>query len=216
MNEIISGNFSDYDLIVGKGRVWIVNDSNEVQINKTTIEKYEVVDTISVTTSQSTSTTKGTSRKGTKSMVGRAIVGGVLLGPVGAIVGAGTAKKKNQSVSTGVTTQTTSREFKILVTFKDGKEALLNLDEIGYENLLAAVFAEPYESIQELLKAKKEAAKKRLMIFLKFVVCPIIYLILLVKITIPILLLTIAGVVWLIYKRVNKNKIRKNTKDTSM
>lgn len=222
MNEIISGTYVDYDLIVGKGRIWIVNDSNEIQINKATIEKYEIVDTSSSTTSQTTTTSEGTSRKGTKSMVGRAIVGGVLLGGIGAVVGAGTAKNKTKSVSKGTTTSTTTRQFKILVTFKDSTQALLHLDEAGYDILLVAVFAEPYETIQELMKANEaakkaqaEAGKKAMIKFFKFVVCPIIYLILFVKLPVPIFLLTIVGAGWLIYKRINKKVKRNNEKSNN-
>lgn len=221
MNEIISGTYADYDLIVGNGRLWIFNDSNEVQINKTTIEKYEIVDTTTTTTSNTTTTSKGKSRKSTKSMAGRAIVGGVLFGPVGAIVGAGTAKRKNQTVSNGTTTATMEREFKILVTFKDNTQALLELDEEGYDNLLVAIFADPYETIQEIIKASEEAkkaqaeiGKKNMIKFLKFVVCPIIWLVLFIKLPIPILLLTIVGAGWLIYKGIKIAK-RKKTKGNS-
>lgn len=216
MNEVISGTYVDYDLVVGHGRLWIVNDSNEVQINKATIEKYEIIDTTSITTSETTSTSRGTSRKGTKSMVGRAIVGGVLFGPVGAVVGAGTAKNKNKSVSKGVTTSTSEREFKVLVSFKDNTQALLQLDEIGYENLLVAVFAEPYETVKEILKAQEEAknaklaaSKKNIKRFFKFVVVPIIWLMLFVKLPIPILLLTIVGAGWFVYRLINKSKKKK-------
>jgi hypothetical protein len=217
MNEIISGTYVDHDLIVGDRRVWFVNDSNEIQINKETAEKYEVVDTTSTTTSHTTTTTKGTNRKGTKSMAGRAIVGGVLFGPVGAVVGAGTAKNKNKSVSKGVTTESTTREFKVLVTFKDGQQSLLKLDEFGYENLLAAIFAEPYETTKEILKAKEEALQKAReegikswkKIF-KFVIFPIIFLILFVKFPVPVFLLTIVGVAWIIYKKIAKRKSAKS------
>jgi hypothetical protein len=221
MNEIISGAYVDHDLIVGEGRIWIVNDTNEVQINKTTIEKYEIVDTTSITTSHSTTTSKGSSRKGTKSMAGRAIVGGVLFGPVGAVVGAGTAKNKNKSVSTGITTSTTKREFKVLVTLKDSSQALFHLDEIGYDNFLVAVFAEPYETITEILKAKaevlkaqKEATKKVWIKFFKFVICPLIYLSLFVHYPIPILLLTVVIAGWVTYKKINK-KTKKNKTNNS-
>lgn len=223
MNEIISGNFVEYDLIVGDGKIWFVNDENEIQINKDTIENHEIVDSTSTTTSHTTTTSKGTSRKGNKSMVGRAIVGGVLLGPVGAVVGAGTAKNKNKSVSKGITTETTKREFKILVTFKDSKQALLHLNEFGYENLLIAVFSEPYETIQEVLKAKEEAMKakqahfdKKMKAFLKFFVCPIVYLFLFAKFPVPIFLLTFVVAGWLIYKSVKKTvKEKKNSKSNS-
>lgn len=208
MNTILSGTFTGYRLIIRNGKIWIVNRLNEVQINKSTIEKYEIVDTINTTISRSTTATKGTSRKSTKSMAGRGIVGGVIFGPVGAVVGAATAKNKNQSVSEGVTTEKTTREFKVLVSFQDGKEALLRLDELGYENFLAATYAEPYETI-------KESTKKSWIRFFKFM-AGLIYLSLLVNHPIPMLSLTVVVAGWLIYKRIDKNRKIKNDKDTSM
>ncbi|MEH7503304.1 hypothetical protein V7152_15045 [Neobacillus drentensis] len=223
MNKIISGNYIGHDLVVNYGKIWILNGENEVQINKDTIEKHEIVDSTSTTTSHTTTNTKGTSRKGTKSIAGRAIVGGVLLGPVGAVVGAGTAKNKTKSVAKGTTTETTTREFKILVTFNDGKQALLELDDYGYENLLIAVFSEPYETYNDILKAnadalkvKQAAFKKKMIRFLKFVVCPIAYLILFVKLPVPIFILTVVGAGWLIYKVIKKTiKKVKNFKGNS-
>lgn len=208
MIKMISGSFPHYNLIARSGKIWITNKVNEVQINKYTIEKYEIVDTINSTISRITTATKGTNRKSTKSMAGRGIVGGVIFGPVGAIVGAATAKNKHRSVSNGVTTERTAREFKVLVTFIDGKESLLHLDDIGYENFLAATYAEPYETI-------RESTKKSWIRFFKFV-AGLIYLALLVNHTIPVLLLTVIGSGWLIYKRFNKNRKTKKFNDTSM
>lgn len=229
MNEIISGNFVDYDLIVAVGKIWIVNDDNEVQINKDTIEKYDIVDSTSTTTSHTTTNTTGKSRKSTKSMAGRAIVGGVVGsiipggGLIGAAVGAGTAKNKKKSVSKGTTTETTTREFKILVTFKDDKQALLELDDYGYKSLLVAVFSEPYETIKDILKANEEALKakqaadkKKMMGFLKFFVCPILYLILFVKVPVFTVILTAVGAAWLMYRSIKKTKKEeKNTKSNN-
>ena len=139
---------------------WIYNEQKEVQINRETIEKYEVIDTIETTTAHTTSSSKGTSRKGTKSLAGRAIVGGVLFGPVGAVVGAATAKNKNKSTTQGTTVETSTREFKVSVTFKDGSQVLLHLDEVGYDNLLVAVFSDPY--IEHRAYSNELAEQKRL------------------------------------------------------
>src|SRR5947208_3466735 len=99
MNRIISGTYVNFELAGNGGCIWLYNNENEVQINRKSIEKYEVIDSTSVTITNTTGNTVGTSRKSTSSMAGRAIVGGVLFGPVGAVVGAGTAKNKQKGRS---------------------------------------------------------------------------------------------------------------------
>jgi hypothetical protein len=220
MNTIISGNYVGFELAGSYGKVWLVGDNKEVQCNKGTIEKYEVLNTTSVTKSHTTSNTKGKTRKGTTSMAVRGVVGGVLFGPVGAIVGAGTAKNKSKSTIHGTTVETTDRTFTVSVYFKDGTQALLKLDDVGYENLLIAVFAEPYETYADLMKdlAENLAEKKRLEAemskkvlkgLFKFVVLPVVYLILISNFPTPMILLTIAGLGWFGYKSIKKRKAKK-------
>lgn len=106
---------------------------------------------------------------------------------------------------------------------KDGKRALLHLNEFGYDNILIAVFAEPFETIDDLLKAnaealkiKQEASRKSMIKFFKFVVCPIFYLFLFAKFPVPIFLLTIVGAGWLIFKSIKKTAKKAKSNSTSV
>lgn len=220
MNTIISGDYVGFELAGSYGKVWLVGDNNEVQCNKGTIEKYEVLNTTSVTKSHSTSETKGKTRKGITSMAVRGVAGGVLFGPVGAIVGAATGKNKSKSTTHETAVETTDRTFIVSIYFKDGTQALLKLDDVGYENLLIAVFAEPYETYADLMKgiAGNLAEKKRLEAemnkgvykgILKFVLLPIVYIFLIAQFPTPMLLLTIAGIGWFSYKSIKKRKAKK-------
>lgn len=212
MNKIISGTYSNYQLAGGSGHIWIYNGVKEVQINRETIEKYEVIDTIVTTTANTTSTSTGTSRKGTKSLVGRAIVGGVIFGGVGAVVGAATAKNKNESTTHGTTVETSTREFKVSVIFKDHSQVLLHLDEVGYENLLVAVFSDPYieysaysKELEEQKRLEDEKNTKQMKGCLKFVLLPIIWLIFVTNWPSATIVATIMLIVWiLVMKRRNK------------
>ena len=213
MNKIISGTYKNFELAGGSGHIWIYNGLKEVQINRETLEKYEVIDTIETTTAHTTSTNKGTSRKGTKSLAGRAIVGGVLFGPVGAVVGAATAKNKNKGTTQGTTVETTTREFKVSVTFKDGSQVLLHLDEVGYDNFLVAVFSDPYieysaysKELEEQKRLEDERNIKQMKGCLKFFVLPIIWLILVYNYPIVTIVSTIGLIVLKIVMKRRKNK----------
>ena len=217
MNKIISGTYKNFEIAGGGGRIWIYNAQKEVQINRETIEKYEVIDTIETTTAHTTSNSKGTSRKGTKSLAGRAIVGGVLFGPVGAVVGAATAKNKNKSTTEGTTVETSTREFKVSVTFKDGSQVLLHLDEVGYDNLLVAVFSDPYiehraysMEIAEQKRLEDERNMKQMKGCMKYFALPLIWLILLYNWPIVTIVFTIGFIVLKIVMKSRKNKTKTN------
>ena len=73
-------------------------------------------ETIVQNTTQYTSTTKTS----TGSMLGRAVVGGVLLGGVGALAGASTAKKETTTVPTiGTSTSTTKHHYVLYLSLDD-------------------------------------------------------------------------------------------------
>ena len=59
--------------------------------------------------------------------LGRAIVGGAIAGPVGALVGAGTAKTKSTSVV---------NSYDVYVLFKDGKKVTCEVDKDVYMALM--------------------------------------------------------------------------------
>ena len=148
-NSILAGLNKNYNLFGTGGCIWLYSDENEMQINKETIESYKVIDTIENTVTQTTGTSTGKSRKGTTSMAVRGVVGGVLFGPVGAVVGASTAKRKSKDSTSSTSVTTATRTFKVEIAFKEGSTVLLQLDEVGYDNLLVAVYSEPYLTYKE-------------------------------------------------------------------
>lgn len=83
-----------------------------LEINKDILESYEII-----TEEHSKSATSG---------VGRGIVGGALLGPVGLLAGALSAKEK------GV--------YHAVLQFKDGKKSLVKLEDKHYKLLLRIMF----------------------------------------------------------------------------
>lgn len=81
-------------------------------INKTTVESYEVINKEST--------------KSVASGVARGIVGGALLGGVGAIAGAASAKNKGS--------------YTVSILFKDGKKCLCELDDYMYKRLVEVLY----------------------------------------------------------------------------
>jgi hypothetical protein len=150
MNSMLTGDFNGHLLKIQQGgKIYLyLSNEEQVQLNRETIGQIEIIDESSMTTTNTTNFTHGTSRKGTKSMLGRAVVGSILTasvgGVVGGVVGAATAKNKINSVTSGTTTKSTSRTFKALVSFKDNRQALLQLNDYGYEQLIIAQYAPPY------------------------------------------------------------------------
>jgi hypothetical protein len=163
-NLILAGFNKNYNLFGTGGCIWLYSDENEIQINKETIESYKVIDTIENTVTQTSGTSTGKSRKGTTSMAVRGVVGGVLFGPVGAVVGASTAKRKSKVSTSSTSVTTATRTFKVEIVFKEGSTVLLQLDEVGYDNLLVALYSEPYLTYKEycisINEEKAENAKR--------------------------------------------------------
>ena len=82
-----------------------------IEINKETVEDYEVMDE--------------SHRKSATSAVGRGLVGGFLLGPVGLLAGL-SAKSKGTHV--------------VALQFKDGKKSLIEMDDKMYKALVQKMF----------------------------------------------------------------------------
>lgn len=82
-----------------------------IDVNRNTVSNYSVIDK--------------ESKKSFSSGLARGAVGGALLGPVGAVVGASTAKSKNT--------------YLVEIQFKDGCHSLLELDKNGFYLLTHAL-----------------------------------------------------------------------------
>jgi hypothetical protein len=81
-------------------------------LNKNSVETYEVI--------------TDEHRKSAAGGIGRGIVGGALLGPVGLIGGALSAKNKGT--------------YQVAIQFKDGKKSLLEIDDKVYKALVKSMF----------------------------------------------------------------------------
>ncbi len=117
MNMILAG---DYKGVIGVSfRKGLYIEENKLfgrrkrwYINKETVESYSVIDE--------------DAHKSMSSGLIRGAVGAAVLGPVGAIAGAASAKKKSQ--------------YKVSIEFKDGTRALIQLERIVYENLVNELY----------------------------------------------------------------------------
>ena len=111
-NKVIAGEYKDRNLCYTAGKLMIaVSFTKRVQINKDTVESYEVV-TEDI-------------RKSAASGVGRGIVGSALLGPVGLLAGL-SAKNKGR--------------YQIVIQFKDGCKSLIDVDSKIYKYLIKELF----------------------------------------------------------------------------
>lgn len=100
------------DIAVWRGFVKYKKETDFVEINKSTVESWELVE-----------------EQGSKSLSSslvRGLVGGALLGPLGLIAGGVTGK--------------TNRNYTVAVLFKNGKKSLLDLGEFHYKEFLKIMF----------------------------------------------------------------------------
>ena len=112
-NKVIAGDYLGKMVCTSFGETRIILGFSEtIVIDKYNVESYEVVDE--------------TSRKSAASAAGRAFVGSLLIGGVGLLAGALSAKSK------GVHT--------IAILFKDGKKSLIEVDDKIYKSIMTAVF----------------------------------------------------------------------------
>lgn len=113
MNTVIAGDYVGKNVVQAAGACSIsLGFMKVLLLNKGTVESYEVI--------------TDEHRKSAASGVSRGIVGGVLLGPVGMIGGALSAKNKGT--------------YQVAVQFKDGKRSLLEVDDKAYKALVKSLF----------------------------------------------------------------------------
>lgn len=139
-NQVIAGDHGGQRIRLSQGRMYIGN----IDINKETVDRFEIMDeSINTTSFTSGKTKKSMLGAGTKGAVG-AVVGSAF-GPVGTIIGAGagvaTSKAKNKSVTKEITT----KEIMLAVYFKNGEQSLLQLDDKFYKLFLKLIFSGPVQ-----------------------------------------------------------------------
>ena len=88
------------------------NESDFVEINKSTVESWELADE--------------QSSKSLSSSLARGLVGGALLGPLGLIAGGVTGK--------------TNKNYTVAILFNDGKKSLLDLNDYFYKEFMKVMF----------------------------------------------------------------------------
>ena len=118
-NQILAGDFpknAQINLVLGSvvltAPASFKSKAVSIKFNKDSVEKVELQ--------------KDQESIDKKSAVSRALIGGALLGGVGAVLGARTAKDKHA--------------YKVAITLKDGKRLLAVLDQKTYEALEKATF----------------------------------------------------------------------------
>ena len=116
-NSVIGGDYKNGVIEFGfKGKISItcvkgLLKTETILVNRETVESYQIIDK--------------NSTKSFSSGLARGAIGGALLGPVGAIAGASTAKTKST--------------YLVEVQFKDGHKSLLELDKNGFYLLTNAL-----------------------------------------------------------------------------
>ncbi|MDD7625020.1 MAG: hypothetical protein PUJ56_02400 [Butyricicoccus sp.] len=111
-NGVIAGDYKGYDMIRFFGKIHLMGIlPPPIIIDKTTVERYEVVDKNNETS--------------ISSAFGRAAAGSLLFGPIGLAAGF-TAQKKNIHT--------------IALYFKDGKKSLLEVNDANYKAIMKKLF----------------------------------------------------------------------------
>ncbi len=113
-NRVLSGDYVGKQILGGgisQAKISI-GFVKQLYLNKTTVESYEVIN--------------NENQKSMVSSVARGVLGGALLGGVGAIAGAASAKNK------GI--------YTIAIQFKDGKRSLIEVDDKIYKAIVQNCF----------------------------------------------------------------------------
>ena len=113
-NTVIAGEYKDYQVAFNFGKLYFLQGFKTQEIAKTSVSSWQVVDNLQ-----------------TDSYWGKVIgagVGGLMLGPLGAFLGA-------SAVSKGVV-----NNYLISIEYFSGKKSLLQLDAEGYKNLVKFLF----------------------------------------------------------------------------
>ena len=112
-NKVIAGDYKNKNVVLSMtGKAMIKGVFTKVKIDKKNVDAYEVV--------------KDEHRKSAISGVGRGLVGNFLLGGVGLVAGALSAKSK------GI--------YAVAIQFKNGKQSLLEVDDKIYDAILKKCF----------------------------------------------------------------------------
>lgn len=111
-NKVIAGDYKGKQVMIVWGTAVLATTLfNTINLDKTTVEEYELMDE--------------SHKKSAVSAVGRGLVGGFLLGPVGLLAGL-SAKSKGVHI--------------VAVQFKDGKKSLIEMDDKIYKALMTKCF----------------------------------------------------------------------------
>ena len=114
-NAVIAGEYKKYTVIYHGGTVYLSEYNSwhpkTIYLDKDTVREFSVINE--------------NYKKTVSGVVGRAAVGAAILGPVGLLAGA-TAKNKGTYI--------------VSITFKDGKQSLLEIDEKRYKALVTNCF----------------------------------------------------------------------------
>jgi hypothetical protein len=112
-NKVIAGDYAENPVMFAAGKIFIAYKLfKNLYLDKSNVESYEVItDDI---------------RKSAASGIARGAVGGILLGPVGMLGGALSAKNKGT--------------YQIALQFKDGKRSLIEVDGKIYKELIKLLF----------------------------------------------------------------------------
>lgn len=114
-NKVIAGDNKGKSIQMTFGQIAIAGGISLLKplfINSETVEAYELV--------------TDEHKKSAASGIARGLVGGALLGGVGMIVGANSAKEK------GI--------YQVAIQFKDGKKSLIEIDDNIYKQLIKSCF----------------------------------------------------------------------------
>lgn len=111
-NIVMAGDYKGAGIACGFEGVIICKGFKRIKLNKSTVLSYELI--------------TNEHRKSAASGIGRGLIGGALLGPVGMIGGAVSAKNKST--------------YQISIQFKDGKRSLIEVDGTIYKRLTKDLF----------------------------------------------------------------------------
>ena len=112
VNMVVAGDYNGAGIAVGHNSIKICKGFKRINLTKDMVESYEVI--------------TEEHRKSATSGITRGLIGGALLGGVGAIAGAISAKSKGT--------------YQVAIQFKDGKKSLLQLDDKAYKTLIKILF----------------------------------------------------------------------------
>ncbi len=112
VNMVIASDCKGAGIAVGFNSTTICKGFKRIKLTKDMVDSYEVV--------------TEEHRKSAASSITRELIGGALLGGVGAIAGAVSAKNKGT--------------YQVAIQFEDGKKSLFQLDDKAYKTLVKILF----------------------------------------------------------------------------